>query len=122
MFFFKLKGRHLLWYSTDCVKFLGDNGRYLFVLGVTYEVHVGETFHSHKYMTNNMLRSLKSHVSDLYVRSAYFAFFHSVISYGIQILCGISAQVYEHKFPQICHITFPYFFYINLINLIVYEF
>jgi hypothetical protein len=39
-----------------------------------------------------LLKNLKCHVSDKYIRSAYFAFFHSLISYGI-LLWGNSSHV-----------------------------
>ena len=53
-----------------------------------------------KYITGRLsrviylLRNLKSHVSDTYVRTAYFAFFQSIISYGI-VLWGNCSHTHE---------------------------
>lgn len=73
----------------DSVKFLG-----LYIdCKLSWESHV-------KYLSVRLsrviylIRKLKSCVPVNYVRSAYFAFFHSIISYGI-LLWGNCAQVHE---------------------------
>lgn len=73
--------------SDDTVKFLG-----LYMdCKLSWEPHI-------KYIANKLsrviylLRNLKNCVPDSYVRSAYFAFFQSIISYGI-LLWGNSSYI-----------------------------